>query len=148
MSLDVWLTMPGEKVRYVARIFRSDDRKDKEVYESEWQTYFPGTEPLAIEEVERVTVFEYNITHNLTRMAAAAGIYQELWRPEEIGVTQARQLVEPLRDGWRRLLADPDGFKKYNPVNGWGDYDALVRFVRNYLSACEEYPDADVSVSR
>lgn len=30
-----------------------------------------------------------NITHNLGRMAKEAGIYQHLWRPEEIGVTKA-----------------------------------------------------------
>lgn len=34
-----------------------------------------------------------NITHNLNSMAGAAGIYQHLWRPEEVGVTKARQLI-------------------------------------------------------
>jgi hypothetical protein len=93
-------------------------------------------------------LFDANITHNLTRMADAAGIYQHLWRPEEIGITKAHQLAQPLRDGLARLRSDPDRFKTFNPENGWGSYDGLVRFVVKYLAACEEYPDADVSASR
>lgn len=46
------------------------------------------------------------------------------------------------------LLTDSDRLKKFNPENGWGDYDGLVRFVWEYLDACIEYPDADVEVSR
>ncbi len=33
-------------------------------------------------------------------------------------------------------------------VNGWGTYKNFVPWVAKYLAACEEYPDADVSVSR
>jgi hypothetical protein len=96
----------------------------------------------------RETVHDANITHNMGRMAEAAGIYEHLWRPDEIGVTKAGQLVGPLRAGLARLKADPERFEKFNPENKWGDYGALVRFVEKYLIACEEYPDADVSVSR
>ena len=101
-------------------------------------TIRPGREP----------VFESNVTHNLNRMAEAAGIYRHLWRPEEIGVTKAGQLVQPLREGLARLRSDPGHFKKYNPENGWGNYDGLVRFVSNYLDACEQFPDADVTACR
>jgi len=98
--------------------------------------------------IRPTTIYDRNITHNLNRMAAAAGIYQHLWRPDEIGVTKASQLIEPLRTGLTALLADPEKFKQFNPANGWGDYDGLVAFVQEYLSACEENPDADVSVCR
>jgi hypothetical protein len=81
-------------------------------------------------------------------MANAAGIYEYLWRPEEIGITKAEQLIKPLRDGLARLVADPESFKKHNPDNGWGDYGGLVEFVREYIAACEANPDADVSVWR
>lgn len=95
-----------------------------------------------------VAIFEQNITHNLNRMATEAGIYKELWRPDEIGVTTAKQLIEPLRHGLALLVSEPDRFKAFNPHNGWGCYDWLVEFVQNYLSACEENPDAEVHVSR
>ena len=99
--------------------------------------------------VERPTdVYSGNITHNLVGMAEEAGIYKHLWRPEEIGITHAAQLIKPLKAGLRALEADPERFKKLNPPNGWGRYETLVAFVRNYLEACVENPDAEIRVSR
>jgi hypothetical protein len=89
-----------------------------------------------------------NITHNLNGMANAAGIYQALWRPEEIGITHAHQLIPILEKGLEKLLADPEEYKSFNPANGWGDYEGLVTFVENYLESCRQYPDAEVEVSR
>jgi hypothetical protein len=95
-----------------------------------------------------VAVFENNITHNLGAMAAEAGCYEMLWRPEEIGVTHAAQLVKPLTVCLERLRAEPDRFKALNPGNGWGDYDGLVRFVEEYRDACRANPDATVETNR
>lgn len=99
-------------------------------------------------EVRETTIYDRNITHNLNKMADEAGIYKHLWRPEEIGITKAAQLVEPLREGLSLLLSDPERFKKFDPENKWGDYGGLVNFVREYLAACEENPNASVRVSR
>lgn len=93
-------------------------------------------------------VYSRNITHNLSAMADAAGIYEALWRPEEIGVTTSDQLVPLLEKGLEKLLSDPDKFELLNPPNGWGSYEGLVEFVQKYLDACREYPDATVEVSR
>jgi hypothetical protein len=94
----------------------------------------------------RPQLYESNITHNLNAMAEAAGIYRELWRPDEIGITKARQLIQPLENGLSK--ADPEKFKKYNAPNGWGLYEHFVPWVESYLDACKAYPDADVKVSR
>jgi len=99
-------------------------------------------------EVRETTIYDRNITHNLNKMAEEAGIYKHLWRPEEIGITKASQLIEPLRAGLGLLLTDPERFKKFNPPNGWGDYEGLVNFVSEYLATCEENPNASVRVSR
>ena len=99
-------------------------------------------------EVRETTIYDRNITHNLNKMADEAGIYKHLWRPEEIEITKAAQLIEPLREGLSLLLSDPERFKKFDPENKWGDYDGLVNFVREYLAACEENPNASVSVRR
>lgn len=40
-------------------------------------------------------LYEANITHNLNKMAAEAGIYECLWRPDEHGITHARQIIDP-----------------------------------------------------
>lgn len=101
-----------------------------------------------LEAIRTTTIYSRNITHNLWDMADAAGIYKHLWRPEEIEITNANQLIEPLREGLKRLRANPEKYKVFNQENGWGDYDVLVEFVDEYLSQCEENPDAEVRVSR
>jgi hypothetical protein len=97
---------------------------------------------------EELTVYPTNITHNLNRMAMEAGVYEPLWRPDEIGITKAHQLIEPLKTGLADLIARPEHFKQFNSSNGWGLYKHFVPFVEEYLKACERYPDADVRVSR
>ena len=96
----------------------------------------------------KVEVFAANYTHNCGKMAVEAGIYECLWRPDETGITQAGQLIEPLRAGIARMKADPARFEKLNPPNGWGSYATLLPWVERYLLACEENPDAEVEVSR
>jgi len=98
--------------------------------------------------VQPTEVFTRNITHNLAEMAEAVGIYKHLWRPDEIGIIKARELIEPLQKGLERLRTFPETFKQYNPENGWGSYEGLIRFTEEYLAACEENPDATVEVDR
>ena len=93
-------------------------------------------------------VYTNNITHNLVPMAKEAGLYEWLWRPHGIGIVKAGDLIVPLRDGLARLAAEPDRFKALNPPNDWGAYHELLGFVRAYLDACIEHPDATVGVSR
>lgn len=92
--------------------------------------------------------YSSNITHNLGQMASAAGIYMHLWRPDELKINKAVDLIEPLRKGLALLKSDPKEFKKFNAPNGWGLYENFVPFVENYLKACEEHPEAIVRVSR
>jgi hypothetical protein len=98
--------------------------------------------------IEDEEVFGHNITHNLNTMAAEAGIYEALWRPEELGIEKAEQLVNILDKGLTTLKLDRERFEEFNPANGWGNYDNLVNFTEKYLQACRLFPDADVRVSR
>ncbi len=149
MSLDVYLTAESAAPKSGPRIFVRRDGSTVEISREEWDRDNPGREPVVLDGADDdATVFSANITHNLNTMAEAAGIYQHLWRPDELGITLARELIAPLREGLAQLIADPTTYEKHNPPNGWGSYDGLCRFVRNYLAACEEYPDAKVSVSR
>lgn len=102
----------------------------------------------SLHQVQPTEVFSRNITHNLGAMAKEAGIYYHLWRPEEIGVTKAKQMIEPLQAGLALLLADPPRFEKHNAPNGWGMYEHFVPFVRRVLCACMEHPNADISICR
>lgn len=146
MSLDVYLSIPGCQSPTRQVIFVREDGQTKEISREEWDRLYPGREPVTVDTTDEV--YSANITHNLTDMADAAGIYKVLWRPEGIGITKARQLIEPLSAGLAALEKFPVKFRAYNPPNGWGTYEGLVRFVREYLSACKEYPHADVRASR
>lgn len=99
-------------------------------------------------EEETEIVFSANITHNLGKMADEAGIYQHLWRPEELGITKAKDLIEPVRAGLELMKSDPARFKKLDSPNGWGLYIHFVPWIEKYLEACEEHPEAEIYISR
>jgi hypothetical protein len=94
------------------------------------------------------TVFSANITHNLNSMAEAAGIYEYLWRPDELGITKAGELIAPLEKGLRKMKRNPKRYKLFNSPNGWGTYDDFVPWIEEYLAACKQYPQAEIEVSR
>jgi hypothetical protein len=98
--------------------------------------------------VETPVYYTSNITHNLGTMAAAAGIYEHLWRPDEIGITKAKDLIAPLVKGLALLKSDPRHFEKYDAPNGWGKYEHFIPFVEEYLEACKNYPESNVSADR
>lgn len=89
-----------------------------------------------------------NITHNLGEMAAQADIYACLWRPDEHGITHARQIIEPLAAGVALLATQRARFEAFNAQNGWGLWEQFLPFCANYLQACRDHPDALVRVSR
>lgn len=108
-------------------------------------------------------VFSTNITHNLGRMAdkvqlgcvhrgynssSTLTLYQVLWRPEEVLVHRARELIPLLEAGYQELRARPEHYSQWNPENGWGTYHSLCSFVQEYLLACRENPDAEIEVCR
>lgn len=127
-------------------------------------TYDDGTEPKNETEI----LYDSNITHNLNLMAEKAGLYEALWRPyqlketynipegddvgefnfEEENMVIASELVPVIEKGLKDLKDRPEYFKEFNPENGWGSYDSLLRFTEKYLEACKEYPNAKVEVSR
>ena len=150
MSLDVWLTEQGATRPAGSGIFTREHGRTIEVTVEEWNAKHPDMPALEAAPSEETTdtVFNANITHNLTAMADAAGLYRVLWRPDELGITKACALIEPLRTGLLKLLGDPAGFRALNPSNGWGTYESLVDFVTKYHAACLEHPDAVIGVSR
>jgi hypothetical protein len=146
MSLDVYLEDGGPMPKG-SGIFIRENGSTREISREEWDAKFPGTEPV-VADVECDYLYSDNITHNLGKMANAAGIYQHLWRPEEIGIERAEQLIEPLTEGLNRLRSDPAFYRTFNSPNGWGLYEHFVPFVSRYLDACKANPHAIVHVSR
>ena len=109
-------------------------------------------------EPHKAEVYEFNITHNLGKMASECGLYNPMWRPyklynipdeqEENFHAEAGEIADALEKGLEILKNDPAKFKMFNPDNGWGDYDGLVRVATGYLDACQRYPKAKVDVWR
>lgn len=97
---------------------------------------------------EMVTWFEANITHNLNKMATHAGIYEQLWRPEEVDAMLGGDLIEALSRGLQDMKARPDHYRQFEAANGWGTYDQFVPWVEKYLDACVRFPAAAIEISR
>ena len=147
MSLDVSLISKTPIIKKGTGVFIRENGKTKELTVEEVREKFPNA---VVEENEFETecVFDANITHNLNKMADAAGIYEACWRPEEIGATKAGDIIPILEKGFEDMKARPEHFKKFDSENGWGTYKDFLPWVENYLNACREYPDAIIEVSR
>jgi len=95
-----------------------------------------GDEPYA------VTLYDANITHNVSPMWRAAGVFNALYGHEEWDredVTAA-ELIPVLENGLNEMTNHRARFEVMNPENGWGDYDGAVRFLFKLLCACREHP--------
>jgi hypothetical protein len=93
-------------------------------------------------------LYEANITHNLGKMAKEAGFYQALWRPEEIGITKAKELEPYIRKGVQEMVEKPDYYEQFNSPNGWGTYDNFLPWLVKLNRALKKYPEAFIEASR
>lgn len=129
-----------------------------------WTSYDAGKTYSEDEEC----IFDGGTTHNLGKMASKAGIYEALWRPyrlkaeynipdgehqaeydfEDENPMYAKDIIITLERGVKDLEKRPKYFEKFNSPNGWGMYEHFVPFVKRYLEACKENPEAVIRVSR
>ena len=121
------------------------------------------------EHQEYFFVGDFNITHNLAKMADKAGIYEALWRPYklhpdwkpisdddynlEIGFEAnhpmyVKDILVKLKNGLEDLKARPDYFKQFDASNGWGTYEHFVPFVQEVYDLYKQYPEGELQVSR
>lgn len=151
MSLDVSLYLDGEQKETAGSgIFVRENGSNREISRAEWDEKFPGTEPVLAQsgDEDEAEVWTANITHNLGKMAKEAGLYECLWYPATVNIQYANQLVLPIRAGLERLQAMPEFFRQWDNPNDWGTLDQFIDFLRDYLRACQQYPNARVRVSR
>ena len=119
-------------------------------------------------EPQRESLYSSNITHNLGKMAEAAGLYEALWRPyelkegynipesdynaqyafEEANPVKAHEIIPIIEKGLKDMKARPKRYEKFNSSNGWGKYEHFVPFIEKYLKALKEYPEAFVECDR
>lgn len=87
------------------------------------------------------------IPPGLGDMAAQAGIFDLLCRPEAVGIKKASDLISPLSAGLSLLKSKPDVFKLIPISNGAGSYEYLVSWIQDYLKICIANPDSAPKVS-
>ncbi len=93
----------------------------------------------------RKELYWANITHNLSKMAAEAGIYDYLWHPERISKDiTARQLITPIQKGLEDMKNRPQFYSKFSAENGWGTYSQFIPWIEKYLEALIDNPAAIV----
>ncbi|CAK7029004.1 hypothetical protein DSECCO2_264300 [anaerobic digester metagenome] len=139
MSLDIYLFKNGFDIQ--------ESRANIDVAYTKLQAIKEELEQLE-DDYKEAMLSNLSVTHNLNNMAKAVGLYEVLWRPEQVGISTASQMITPLEKGIKELIANPDKYKTFNPPNGWGDYDIFVDFCKSVLRDCREYPDATIEAGR
>jgi hypothetical protein len=147
MSLDVYLMSESPITKRGTGVFIRENGINRELSVEEVLEKFPGA-TVEEYEIEDQYVYTANITHNLNRMAVAAGIYDACWRPENIKAEKAKDIIPLLEAGLTHLKKRPTHFEKFNASNGWGTYEQFVPWVERYLEACRKFPEAKIEVSR
>lgn len=95
-----------------------------------------------------------NITHNLGEMASHipvgdTDLYMACWRPEEIGIKTAGEVLPLLKEGIRYMVDHRKELLEYESPNGWGTYNGFMKFLLNYKQACEDNdPECEIYASR
>ena len=99
---------------------------------------------ISLTEVQSVDIFTAFGTDGLRPMAAMAGIEEELFDPESIGITTAQHLIQPLQEGLDALNENAAYIRRYEPEPG--AYEQFVQFLETYIMMCKKHPEAKVSV--
>lgn len=104
-----------------------------------------------------------NVTHNMGRMACEipleeelgdkegfeVALYEVVWRPDEIWDEPSTDLVLPyLIQGICYMVCHRRELEKFNPENGWGNYDSFLGWLIAYKNACEDNPGCLIEASR
>jgi len=147
MSLGIYLKQENTH-NPVSEIYIREDGQNKQISLAEWEKRFPDKTPYIVTNPDTDFVYHANITHNLGKMAEHANLYMYLWRPEELGLIYAKELITPLEEGLVFLNNNKEYLEQFNPENGWGNYNILLKFVIEYLEYCKLFPNAKIEVSR
>ena len=135
MSLDLYIKSNTPVLHRGTGVYIRDNGETKELTtKQEVLTHFP------------------DINHNLTEMAIKckiisictpktqdifATLYDFLWHPKDnLGISIPNMdYLEDVMECYRKLLEKKDFFKQFNPSNGWGTYEQLLRKTKEYINA-------------
>lgn len=81
----------------------------------------------------------FNYTYNVARMWY--NIYPDDKGMVFIDGLTGLEAKPKLEFALKELLGNKLYYEQMNPPNGWGNYETFVEFIKNLISACEEYPN-------
>lgn len=96
-------------------------------------------------QTEEPMLFSANITHNLYRMWQEAGVHNVLY---ESHGKRAAEIRETIAEGVAAMACEPERFRTFDASNRWGTYENALPWLRSVLSACTEYPDGVIRISK
>lgn len=163
MSLDLYINSKTPVLHRGTGVYIRENGETKELEtKDEVLKHFPDTNPDNIKETsyEDNEYFHINITHNLTEMADQCEVtgscdynlnkensfitlYDLLWHPKDNLNIEVPTLdyFNDVVACYRKLLENPDFFKQYNPANGWGSYEGLVKKTKEFIAALTKISD-------
>lgn len=97
-------------------------------------------------DLEDFVLKSLNIGNDFSPLAKKAGIYTHIWKPEELEIANAKDLIEPLSEGLKKLKENPMEYTKLGLEGGFVPWRGFVIFVEEYLKACVEWPKAKIEV--
>lgn len=92
-------------------------------------------------------VFEANFTHNVSRMADQADLYDPIWHADQ-NCVYASDLIDPLIMGIADMKQWPEHYRQFDAPNKWGTYDQFLPWLERLLEACTDYPDAKIFIDK
>ena len=138
MSLDYYIIskMPVEHKHTGIYIRENGETKELSKEEAEKKFDMPVEEYTSTDS----ELLHVNITHNLAKMAKQCEIdgislYDVLWHPDEVLINGEPSIsyCQNLFILYRELKAHREKYEKFNPPNGWGSYDGLLKALRKII---------------
>ena len=99
----------------------------------------------SLSQIQKTVVFDTNMTHNVSVFWRTAGCYDAIYNSDGM---KASEVVPFLKRGYDTMVASPDTYRSMNPKNGWGNYDICIEWLGEIITACDQYPNSIISISK
>ena len=149
MSLDISIKAKVPVVKNGTGIFVRENGKTKELTADEAKER--GWDGINMDFVSEYA-WTGNITHNLGKMASNVmpdgkpyTLYSLLWGGK---YKSCRDLIGKLHECILYMLMNKEELKKYNPENGWGTYEQLLEFTKEFQMACIDNQDCKIEIDK
>ena len=90
------------------------------------------------------SLFDRNITHNVSPMWKLAGVWEALYESDGI---RCGDYLAVLEKGLDDMRLRPGEYRKLNPSNGWGSCESALNFLESVVEAVKKNPDMVFRVS-